>query len=103
MFDAFCITNCLKQDLISSFLFNFALENVITRIQVNEDSLKLNGTHQPLVYAEDVSILNRNVYTIKKNTDDLVVACNEIGPEVNADKTKYMVIPRDQNTGRIAI
>jgi len=30
----------------------------------------------------------------------LLVGSKETGPEVNADKTKYMVICRDQNTGR---
>jgi len=30
----------------------------------------------------------------------LVVTSKEIVLEVNADKTKYMVISRDQNTGR---
>ena len=73
------------------------------RVQVNEDGLKLNGTHQLFVYAEDVNILDGSVCTMKKNTDDLVVASKEIGPEVNADKTKYVVMSRDQNTGRIAI
>jgi hypothetical protein len=32
--------------------------------------------------------------------ESLVVADKEIGVEVNADKTKYMVIPRNRNTGR---
>jgi hypothetical protein len=39
------------------------------------------------------------VYTIK-NTEALVVACNETGLEVNADITKYAVMFRDQNAGR---
>jgi adenosyl cobinamide kinase/adenosyl cobinamide phosphate guanylyltransferase len=86
-------------DLISPFLFNVALENAIMSVQVNGDGLKLNGTHQLLVYAEDVNILDGSVYTMKKNTDDLVVVSNEIGPEVNAVKTKYVVMFRDQNTG----
>ena len=104
MSDTFCVKNCLKQwDLISPFLFNVALENAIMRVQVNEDGLKLNGTHQLFVYAEDVNILDGSVCTMKRNTDDLVVASKEIGPEVNADKTKYVVMSRDQNTGRIAI
>ena len=34
-------------------------------------------------------------------TEALVTATKEIGLEVNAHKTKYMVISRDQNAGRI--
>jgi len=40
------------------------------------------------------------VHTVKKNTESLVVASKEIGLEVNADKTKYMVMSRDQNARR---
>jgi len=51
-------------------------------------------------HANDANILGRSVYTIKKNTEALVIASNEIGLEVNADKTKCMVMSRDQNAGR---
>jgi len=51
-------------------------------------------------HADDANILGRSVHTVKKNTESLVVASKEIGLEVNADKTKYMVMSRDQNTGR---
>jgi len=54
--------------------------------------LKFNGTHQVLVYADDVNMLGGSVHTIKKNSDALVVACQEIGLEVNAHKTKYMAM-----------
>ena len=37
---------------------------------------------------------------VKENAEALVVATKEIGLEVNADKTKYMIMSRDQNTGR---
>ena len=40
------------------------------------------------------------VDTIKRNTDDLVFASKSIGLEENADKTKYIVISRDQNTAQ---
>jgi len=50
--------------------------------------------------ADDVNILGRSVHTIKKNTEASVVASKEIGIEVNAAKTKYMVISRDHNAGR---
>ena len=63
--------------------------------------MKLNGTHQLLVYA-DVNILGGSVHTIKKNTDTLLVGGKEIGLEVNANKPKYeyMVMSRDLNAGR---
>jgi len=59
--------------------------------------LKLNGTHQLLVYYYYFNILGSSVYTIKKNTEALVVASKEIGLKVSADNTMYMVMSRDQN------
>jgi len=32
----------------------FALDYAISRVQVNQDHLKVNGTHHRLVYADDV-------------------------------------------------
>ena len=67
MSDMFPIRNGLKQgDDLSPLLFNFALEYAIRRVQVNQDRLKLNGTHQVLAYADDVNILGGSVHTVKK-------------------------------------
>jgi hypothetical protein len=77
-----------------------ALEYVIRRIQVYQEGLTLNGTHQFLVYADDVNILGGSVHTVKENAEALVVSIKETGLEVNADKTKYMVTSRDQDAGR---
>jgi len=99
--DMFPVSNGLKQeDPLSPLLFNFVLEYAIRRVQVNQDGLKLNGTHQLQAYADDVNILGRSVHTVKENAEALVVATNETGLEVNADKTKYMIMSRDQNAGR---
>jgi len=65
--DMFPIRNGLKQGYARSpLLFNFALEYAIRRVQVEQDGLKLNGTHQLLAYADDVNILGGSVDTVKK-------------------------------------
>jgi len=98
--DMFPIRNGLKQgDALFSLHYNFALEYAIRRVQVNQDNLKLNCTHQLLVYTDNVNILDRSINAIKANAQALVAASKEIELEVKADKTKYMVMFRDQNAG----
>jgi sorting nexin-29 len=85
--DTFPIKNGLKQgDALSQFLFNFVLEYAVTRVQVIQDGLKLNGTCQLLVYAADDYVLGGSVRTIKENAEALLVASKENGLNVNADK-----------------
>jgi hypothetical protein len=62
--------------------------------------LKLNGTHQLLVYADDVNLLGDNTDVIKKNTETLIDANKEVGLEVNTEKTKYMLLSHHQNAGQ---
>jgi hypothetical protein len=94
----FPLKNGLKKgDALLSLLFIFALEHAIRRVQVIQDGLKLNGTQRLLVYAADVNVLGGRVCTVKGNRGALLVASKEIGLEVNADKTKYIVISGDKN------
>jgi len=91
----FPIRNGLKQeDALRPLLFNFVLEYAIRRVQVNQDGLKLSGTHQLLAYADDVNILGGSVDTVKKQAEVLVAANKE-----TAHKTKYMAVSREQNAG----
>jgi hypothetical protein len=99
--DSFLIQNGLKQgDALSSLLFNFALEYAFREVHENQVELKLNGTHQLLAYADGVNVLGDNVDTINKNTQSLIDASKEVGLEVNVEKTKYMLVSRDQNAGQ---
>ena len=87
----FPIKNGLIQDVLLPLLFSFIMQYTIRRVQVKQDGLKLNGTHQLLVYADDINILGGSVHSIKKKTEALVAVSVETVLEANADKTKYMV------------
>jgi hypothetical protein len=79
----FPIKNGLKKVYaLKPLLLNFASRYTIWRVQVNQEGLKLNGTHKHLVYADDVNILGGSVHTIRGNSEALVVACKEIGLKV---------------------
>jgi hypothetical protein len=54
--------------------------------------LKLNGSLQLHV---DINILGGSIHTIQENTEALVVAGRKSELEVNADKTKFMVMSQD--------
>jgi len=100
--NSFSITNGLKQgDALSPMLFNFALEYAIRRVQVNQDGLKVNGTHQLLAYADDVNILGGSIHTLNENVEALVAATREIGLEVSADKTMSCLEMRMQDEFRV--
>jgi len=99
--DIFRFRNGSKQgDAFLPLLFNFVLVYGIRRDQVKQDGLILNGTHQLMSYVNDANILAGGIHTLKENAESLVAATREIGLEVSADKSKYMVMCRDQNVGQ---
>jgi hypothetical protein len=52
--------------------------------------LKLNGTHQLLVYADDVNLLG-------DSTETLIDVSKDFGIEINAEKIKYMLLSHHKN------
>jgi hypothetical protein len=65
----------LKQgDAVLQLLVNFAIEYANSRVQVNQQGLKLNGVHQLLVYANDVNILGGSV-TYNKEKHRNFISC----------------------------
>jgi hypothetical protein len=75
----FLLRVVLKQgNALMPKLFNFALVYAIRWVQVNQDGLKVNGTSHLLIFADYVNILGVSIYTIKKNTEAVVVASKKV-------------------------
>jgi hypothetical protein len=60
----------------------------------------MNGIHQLLVYADDVNLLDNSINAIKENIGTLSEASRDVDLEINAEKTKYMIMSRHQNSGQ---
>jgi hypothetical protein len=81
------IQNDLKQgDALSHF--NFALEYAIRKFHGYQVGMKLDWTHQFPILTDDMHLLENNINTIKKNTEALIDASEEVGLEI---KTKQII------------
>jgi hypothetical protein len=88
LFGSFPIQNGLRQGgALSPLLINFALNSAIRKVQEMQVDLKRSGIHMD------------NIDTVQKNTAILTDARKEVGLEVNAEKTKYMLVFSEQNAG----
>jgi hypothetical protein len=97
----FSIQNGLKQgDALSPLFFSFTIEYAIGKVQENKVDLELNGTHQLLVYADDINLLGDNINTIKENTETHLGDGRDVGLEINAEETKYMFMSYHQNSAQ---
>jgi len=61
--------------------------------------MEVNGTHQLLAYANDVNLLAENKDSLKKPTEAVLDASEEVGLEANAEEAKRMFMSSHQNAG----
>jgi hypothetical protein len=74
-------------DALSQFLFSYASNYSVSWVQVNQFRLKLNATHQALVYI-DIRILGGIVHTVKKSTEFLSDVSEETGLKMDCDEPR---------------
>jgi hypothetical protein len=60
-----------------------------------------SGTHQLLDYADDMNLLRHNIDTIQKVIQTLTNTGKEVGIELNADKTKCMLLFENSRQNQI--
>jgi hypothetical protein len=50
--------------------------------------------------SDDINLLVNDINTMKENTETLLGSSRDVGPEINAEKTKYMIMSHHQNSGQ---
>jgi hypothetical protein len=90
----------VQGEALTPLLFNFAFGYAIRKVQKNQVGLKLNGTHQLLINADYMNLLADNKDAMKKTTVIYFLLVIKLVKEVNAEKTKYILLFRHQNAGQ---
>lgn len=72
-----------RENILSTFIFNFALENYILKIQENKEYLELNRIHQLLMYSGGFNLFGENINITVENTENRLYIDKEVGLKAN--------------------
>jgi hypothetical protein len=64
---------------------------MVQKVQENQVGLEMNGTHQLLIFADDINLLGDSINIIKENIETLLEPSRDVGLEIIAEKTWYMI------------
>jgi len=84
----------LKQgDTLTPILFHMALQKVIQSIKMFPSGIKI-GEEQlnVLAYADDIALIGKNEIEIRKHFVEIENIARKFGPQINQEKTKYVIV-----------
>lgn len=94
--ESFEVRTGLRQgDALSPILFNLALEKVIRSLPARQN-MEILEQNTILAYADDIVIIGSSRIDVEMRTADLIKAAEPIGLKVNQEKTKYLVVSREE-------
>jgi hypothetical protein len=84
--------------ITTALQFCFRTHHLLWWTKKTKEGLKLNETHQLLVYTDDDNLLSKTINIIKKSRKALSDATKEVDLEVNMEKSKYTFMSHIQTT-----
>jgi hypothetical protein len=90
---------CKEELFYHPYFSNFAFQFHIWMVQVNQEGLKLNVTHQLLVCADIVNLLSESMHACSKKTHRMFISCYQ--GEANAEITKCIFVSYEQNARQV--
>jgi hypothetical protein len=77
LFDNFAIQKVSNKEMLHQ-CFSNSFYNMPLRMPKNQVGLKLNGTHELLIYADDVNLLGDNIDAMERKAETLIGASKKL-------------------------
>jgi hypothetical protein len=89
-----------QEDVLSTLFFNFVLEVIVRRANLQTTGTIYNKETQLFAYADDIDIVGRSQSAVRDAYLALEGEAAKVGLKINEQKTKYMIAARNDTTIR---